>query len=326
MPFPALRMWRQLPRYVAGASCTWIGAAACYNLAHPLNVVWDLDETLISSDEKPVKKPVPGKEHIIKFSPPAEIEHIDDDGLHFVTTARPYALLVLKLLHVLPGCRQFVSTSASLGYMDNVLVLLDPGSKIFSIASAGKSSRGKDVFDTIPPGCDRQLQRTVLVDNKASCHRPQPFNGIVVTDFVHPSRELILTEADGKEVGRFHAASSGAFPASRIANLAYAERRSRPLRELATEASANGASALLVSDPKREQSCFPFDSDSLAVPVISVGAAAGRAWKDHAQPLQASVRERRDYELLKVLGKLLLCWLLPDVHWVIRSDSSASTV
>ncbi|KAK7249790.1 hypothetical protein SO694_0000478 [Aureococcus anophagefferens] len=72
------------------------------------------------------------------------IEHVDDDGIHFVTTARPLAAAPAGLAMV-PGVEQHVSTAASPGYAANVVELLDPRKRVFTRVLADQPSRGKDV-------------------------------------------------------------------------------------------------------------------------------------------------------------------------------------
>eukprot|EP00928_Gymnodinium_smaydae_P074080 TRINITY_DN57164_c0_g1_i1.p1 TRINITY_DN57164_c0_g1~~TRINITY_DN57164_c0_g1_i1.p1 ORF type:complete len:324 (-),score=38.03 TRINITY_DN57164_c0_g1_i1:223-1194(-) len=323
-------MWRRVARYSAGAGATLFGVASCYNMKYPMNVIWDLDETLVSSEERYVKNPKPGKERVLRVEPRQSVEHIDDDGLHFVTTVRPHAFFVLKLLKMLPGCQQFVSTSASIGYMNNVLELLDPSGNVFKVSTAGQSSRGKNVHDTLPPGCDPDLKRTVLVDNRASCHKPQPRNGIVLPDFYHPAKVLVLRDAQGSELGRFPASGAelGAVPltvGSAKDQVTVVERRSVSSRDFFTSCERAGAPAVVLFDEKREISCFGMRARDVSIPVVTVGALAGRALQAH-HGAKVTIESVEDRELLKVLGRLFLCWLVPDVRWVLAHDSSASSI
>ena len=183
---------------LSAATCGCVGLAACHNAVCPLRVVWDLDETLVSSRRVPADPrapPPPPNQRLRVAADGACIEHVDDDALRFVTHARPHARGVLRALRLAPGVEQYVSTAASPGYMANVLSLLDPAGELFAAARASEPSRGKDVARVVrPPGADAGLRRTVLVDNRPSCHSPQPANGILVADFVHPApddRELV---------------------------------------------------------------------------------------------------------------------------------------
>ena len=178
---------------LAAGSCSYVGLAICYNSVHPLRVVWDLDETLISSKRLPDHVKLELNTILRVASDRADIEHVDDDALHFMTTARPGAHALLGALRALPGCEQYVSTAASPGYQRNVLALLDPGRAVFARAVANQSSAGKDVALALPPGADPARRRTVLVDNRPSCHSTRPENGVLVRDFEHPAphdREL----------------------------------------------------------------------------------------------------------------------------------------
>mmetsp|Transcript_26839 Transcript_26839/g.58359 ORF Transcript_26839/g.58359 Transcript_26839/m.58359 type:complete len:332 (+) Transcript_26839:136-1131(+) len=321
---------RILSKFLLRLPLLWVGSAACYNWANPLNIVWDLDETLVSSELAADEPSKPGKEKVLRRERGVEVEHIDDDGLHFVTRARPYAIAVLRWLQWLPGCEQFVCTAASLGYMNNILELLDPAQRCFAGSCAGASSLGKNVRDVIPPGRDQDLRRTVLVDNRTSCHRPQPANGILVSDFVYPARDLILRDDRGVEVGRFRCAGDklpGTLQVARgeqvVGKLAVAQRRTGTFRQLALEAKQAGATALVIFDPENEVSCFqPRQSDIL--PVLGVAAPAGRSLLAYRGIATAETVPAKDSELLSVLGKLVLCWLLPDVRWVLGGGVQAA--
>merc|ERR1712216_496859 len=104
------------------------------------------------------------------------------------------------------------------------------------------------------------------------------------------------------------------------------ERGSSPLHDMIKKAQAQGNAALVVSNPKREWSCFRFDADAAAFPIIAVGAAAGHALKTALAGAQIAVQDRRDHEMVKTFATLLLCWLVPNVQWVLRSSASESTL
>merc|ERR1719401_1029543 len=112
---PAFRfgMWSRVWRNALGAPAAWVASAGCYNCFRPLHVVWDLDETLVSSERRSAADKKPCKEMVISLKAGAEVEHLDDDGLHYITRARPHAMLVLGMLRLLPGVQQHVSTSAT---------------------------------------------------------------------------------------------------------------------------------------------------------------------------------------------------------------------
>lgn len=310
-------VWRSVQRLGTRIVCVWGGAACCHNLAFPLNVVWDLDETLISSEHVRQKREKRGEEQKVIILPAKrkadEVAHIDDDGIQFISRARPYAVFVLRALQFLPGCNQYVSTAASTGYMDNVLFMLDPQSKIFSAVVAGQSSRGKDLRLVLPEGSDPDLRRTVLVDNKASCHTPQPRNGIVVMDYVYPPRLLLVRDASGSEIGRFPVGGASLETPLTVAHsdciegrLMVAARGSATTRRLAEAARSAGAVALIISNAKRETSCFTMNRRHLPLPVLTVGAAGGRALQENQDAAVCTV-PRQDYELVRVLGRLFLC-------------------
>lgn len=178
-------MWRRVAMPLGG----YIGLATAANVASPLQIVWDLDETLISSKRVKNKWREDQWCKVLKRGDET-IEHVDDDGIHFVTTARPLALQLLRGLAMVPGVEQHVSTAASPGYAANVVELLDPRKRVFTRVLADQPSRGKDV--TLAIG-DRPRRRAVLVDNRPSCHSPQPANGLLVEDFVASTRVLALS-------------------------------------------------------------------------------------------------------------------------------------
>lgn len=159
---------------------------------NPLQVVWDLDETLVSSRKLVHACGVPGSQ-IIHLGATA-VEHVDDN-VHFVTTVRPHATQLLQALRWLPGCHQHVSTTASPGYTSNVLELLDPQRKVFCGVATRQRSSGKYVEAALPAGADPSKRRTILIDNTASCHLPQPANGIKIADFADPwaTRKIVLS-------------------------------------------------------------------------------------------------------------------------------------
>ncbi|KAH8070254.1 phosphatase [Aureococcus anophagefferens] len=133
-------MWRRVAMPLGG----YIGLATAANVASPLQIVWDLDETLISSKRVKNKWREDQWCKVLKRGDET-IEHVDDDGIHFVTTARPLALRLLRGLAMVPGVEQHVSTAASPGYAANVVELLDPRKRVFTRVLADQPSRGKDV-------------------------------------------------------------------------------------------------------------------------------------------------------------------------------------
>lgn len=122
-------------RVVAGSCGGAAALAACHGVSRPLHIVWDLDETLVSSrqiERVSGEPPLTPNQilHIKRSEAVPSIEHIDDDAMHFVTHARPHAIALLHALRWLPGVQQHVSTSASPGYMKNILALLDPDREV----------------------------------------------------------------------------------------------------------------------------------------------------------------------------------------------------
>ena len=181
-------MFRKAASRLAGGTVGYVGCVALHNTAYPLHVVWDLDETLISSERIDNKWRADQAMQILRLSS-SECEHVDDDALHFVTTLRPNAARVLSVLNALPGCRQSVSTAASKGYAANVVQLLEEaaGGQLFDQVVADQPSSGKSLSIFSP------LRRGVLVDNRRSCHSTQPGNGIWVPDFDASARVLELS-------------------------------------------------------------------------------------------------------------------------------------
>ena len=101
------------------------------------------------------------------------------------------------------------------------------------------------------------------------------------------------------------------------------KRRTTRIRELVARAKSDGGAALLVVDPKNVQAArVPSDVD---FPVITAGSAAALAVANpHARNhdprttvTSAQLVPPRDDVLVSVLYRLLLCWLVPDVRWVL---------
>ena len=359
----------------------YVGCAALHNTAYPLHVVWDLDETLISSERINNKWRADQAMQILRLSS-TECEHVDDDALHFISTIRPNAAQVLKVLHALPGCRQSVSTAASAGYAANVVRLLQEatGAELFDKVEADQPSSGKALTIFSP------LRRGVLIDNRQSCHSTQPGNGIWVPDYDASARVLELAGGayalggayavraskqarqarwpleprlfSGEVVGGGTAFDSNGDASSKprmkarktVAALrrrrteeenevadrmavrhkllvaAFADdktRRNTRIRELAARAKSDGGAALLVVDPKNVAAArVPGDVD---FPVVTAGSAAALAVANpHARNhdprttvTSAQLVPPRDDVLLSVLYRLLICWLVPDVRWVL---------
>lgn len=126
---------------------------------------------------------------------PHVCEHIDDDIMYFRTYIRPHARLVLRTLKFL-GVKQWVFTSATVGYMNNICCFLDPHDNIFEakklstsdFAKRELSKKGKDIrllFEEESPN----LSRCLMVDDKLKYHKPQPEHGIFCNVFGHQDDE-----------------------------------------------------------------------------------------------------------------------------------------
>eukprot|EP01083_Nonionella_stella_P182762 658450_1 len=85
-----------------------------------LRVVWDLDDTLIKSEQVEIYTDEAKQSSIVSMNRYV-LEHIDDDMMHFRTYIRPWARFVLSVLKWI-GVKQYVFTSAAAGYMDNVCI------------------------------------------------------------------------------------------------------------------------------------------------------------------------------------------------------------
>ncbi len=376
-------MFRKAASRLAGGTVGYVGCAALHNTISPLHVVWDLDETLISSERIDNKWRADQSMQILRLSS-SECEHVDDDALHFISTIRPNAARVLNILNALPGCRQSVSTAASAGYAANVVQLLEEatGAQLFDKIEADQPSSGKALTIFSP------LRRGVLIDNRRSCHSTQPGNGIWVPDYDASARVLELAGGayalggayevraskqarlarwpleprlfSGEVVGGGTAFDSNGDATSKprmktrktVAALrrrrteeenevadrmavrhkllvaAFADDKSRKrrttrIRELAERAKSDGGAALLVVDPKNIKAArVPGDVD---FPVVTAGSAAALAVANpHARNhdprttvTSAQLVPPRDDVLVSVLYRLLLCWLVPDVRWVL---------
>ena len=79
-------------------------------LGKGVNVVWDLDDTLIKSVHLETFEDESKRNTIIKMSNNI-CEHIDDDIMYFRTYLRPYSRLILSSFRFF-GVKQYVFTSA----------------------------------------------------------------------------------------------------------------------------------------------------------------------------------------------------------------------
>ena len=107
------------------ASCAFFSS----RLGKGTNIVWDLDDTLIKSIYIDTYKDLSKKNNILKIEN-SVMEHIDDDIMRFHTYLRPYARSTLFLFKWI-GAKQYIFTSATYGYMNNVAKFLDPNNNIF---------------------------------------------------------------------------------------------------------------------------------------------------------------------------------------------------
>ena len=135
-----------------------IPASSAARAAASLVVVWDLDDCLIRSErthpERLEEDPALNTTVLSRVGRNREITHVDDDLMKFRTVARPWSKVVLRAIQAIGTVKQFVFTSASRGYMQNVVSLLEhDGSGIFepsprlSCTDFGLSelARGKDL-------------------------------------------------------------------------------------------------------------------------------------------------------------------------------------
>ena len=72
-------MFRKAASRLAGGTVGYVGCVALHNTAYPLHVVWDLDETLISSERIDNKWRADQANQILRLSS-TECEHVDDDA------------------------------------------------------------------------------------------------------------------------------------------------------------------------------------------------------------------------------------------------------
>mmetsp|Transcript_2232 Transcript_2232/g.2565 ORF Transcript_2232/g.2565 Transcript_2232/m.2565 type:complete len:427 (+) Transcript_2232:246-1526(+) len=185
-----------------------------------LKVVWDLDDCLIKSipvtDEPEALKPSieerqGGAEGFVMI-------HVDDDLVRYRTVIRRWGRLILTILS--PFSRQYVFTSATRGYMENVVSLIEAGyinvdsdvdskpKSSYPFFEANRCSRtdfsdprylrthGKNVnVATKDRNCGIENitigERVVLIDDKVTYHIAQPLNGIHVKPFDENDVELL---------------------------------------------------------------------------------------------------------------------------------------
>jgi len=155
-----------------------------------IDVAWDLDDCLIKSSGLPNSTDTPEDPslnttitHRLSLH---EIVHVDDDLLRFKTKLRSFAHLVIGILQKF--CRQHVFTSASKGYMINVVQLITdvlPNAflpKRLSCTDFPPShlTFGKDISELDVPSTSRGC---LLVDDNARYHQTQPLRGLHIPKF-----------------------------------------------------------------------------------------------------------------------------------------------
>jgi hypothetical protein len=147
-----------------------LGVYFLFTLFHPLHLVWDLDQTLIRSVQRS-QTGKPQKEEIF-CSCWNKMYHIDDDGITFETFMRPHARWLLSLFFLL-RIKQYVFTSASQGYMNNVVTFLDPWGWIFESKKMWYEkgmdlTKGKDISLLSP---FITLKNALLIDDNPKYHQ-----------------------------------------------------------------------------------------------------------------------------------------------------------
>lgn len=132
----------------------------------------------------------------------AEILHVDDDLLRYTTVLRRFSRLLLATLG--PFCKQYVFTSASRGYMINVVSMVEAGypqeseqfkqglpERVFAFFEPKRLSAtdfpprslrntGKAVHNVVP---EEGLSKAILIDDAVAYHKAQPTRGILVKRF-----------------------------------------------------------------------------------------------------------------------------------------------
>lgn len=161
-------------------------------LGKRVNVVWDLDDTLIKSVHLETFEDESKRNTIIKMSNNV-CEHIDDDIMYFRTYLRPYSRLILSSLRFF-GVKQYVFTSATVGYMNNICKFLDPNNDIFESKRLSTSDFDKGFLSKTGKNIrllfnnEKEIEQdcmscSLLIDDKIKYHKPQPENGILCNVF-----------------------------------------------------------------------------------------------------------------------------------------------
>ena len=154
-----------------------------------LDVAWDLDDCLIKSQRlsKELEPDTSLNTTVTHRISTHEIVHVDDDQMIFRTVLRSFTHLILALLQ--PLCRHHVFTSASRGYMTNVVSLVEHvlGPNTFQPKRLSCTdfprhhlTHGKDISNLDIP---KYSQGCILVDDNARYHQTQPMHGIQIGVF-----------------------------------------------------------------------------------------------------------------------------------------------
>lgn len=157
-----------------------------------VTLVWDLDQTLIKSTKLNREGNVTLNSSITGREGPFQFTHVDDDLIAFRTILRPYTRVLLAWTSLF--CNNLVFTSASRGYMINILAFIDPHGQLFypnrlSVTDCPTQNLrgGKDVALLVE---DLDYSKVVLIDDKIRYHKPQPSNGILIKTFDELSVEF----------------------------------------------------------------------------------------------------------------------------------------
>lgn len=175
-------------RRLALGTSGYFGLATLYNWAAPLQIEWQLEDTLVSERKITDREWRTDQANQILHASANWIEHVDDTASHFVTHVRPHAASVIRAAHMLPGCRQHLKADASFGHVNQLSPLLDPQRKIFDEAPAAGSHR-----------------RTVQITSRSG---ERSRNTIRVTSFDQREHSLVLSGGRYAIGGRFSAHAS----------------------------------------------------------------------------------------------------------------------
>lgn len=160
-----------------------------------IDVVWDLDDCMIKSERVRCKgaEEDPSLNTTVIRHETHEMIHVDDDLIRFRTRLRSFAHLVVGILQHI--CRQHVFTSATKGYMKNVVQLITrllPSSFSPKRLSCSDFERahlklGKNVRELDVPSSSRGC---VLIDDNPRYHQSQPTQGILIAPFSSIDEEI----------------------------------------------------------------------------------------------------------------------------------------